>query len=120
ICARSRVASTICPSACRYSESKRVDLIAVASTRQQHPIVQIKNHCWVVVVAGGQRKISARTILGCNRAYPRGADVLASCQLGGRQAFGPCEYRPPPEQRRNETPGVDRRDMEGIAQAIEG
>ncbi len=88
--------------------------------RHQHPIIEIEQHGGIVIVAGLERKIAARLVVGRDRAQPQRADVAAAGQLGLGQHLRPGKHRAAGKQRRDVTAAIDGGDVEGVGEAVEG
>src|ERR1700677_2530607 len=70
-------------------------------------------------LAFAPRKVGARPVFGRDRAHPERANVVAAGQRRGLENFAPCEHSIAGEERRDMSAAIDRRDMEGVGEAVE-
>ena len=63
-------------------------------------------------------KVGARPVLGRDRAHSERANVVAVRQRRGLDDFAPGEHGVAREERRDMPAPVDRRDMEGVGEAV--
>src|SRR5580692_10955769 len=73
----------------------------------------------LVTLAFAPRKIGARPVLGRDRAHPERANVVTAGQRRSLDDFAPREHSIASEERRDMPAAVDRRDMEGVGEAVE-
>src|ERR1700722_8943 len=73
----------------------------------------------LVPLALAQRKIDASAVLCRDCAHSERADVIAVRQLRRLDNFTPREHRVAGEERRDMPAAIDRRDMEGVGEAVE-
>src|SRR5277367_6809872 len=64
-------------------------------------------------------KVGASAVLGRDRAKSERADIIAVRQRRGLDNFAPREHRIAGEERRDMSAAVDRRNMEGVGEAVE-
>ena len=73
--ARGQFTAAIRAAARRSFAGKRVD---ASSPRDQHPIVEVEDHCRIVVVSAFEREVGAGTIFGGNGPDAQSTDVFAA------------------------------------------
>src|ERR1700722_10687899 len=73
----------------------------------------------LVPLALAPGKVEAGAVLGRNRPQPEGANIIAVRQRRGLENLAPGEHSVAGEQRRDMSAAIDRRDMEGVGEAIE-
>jgi hypothetical protein len=73
----------------------------------------------LVALALTPRKVGARPVLGRDCAHSERADVLTVRQRRSLDNFAPRKHRIAGEERRDMSAAVDRRDMEGVGEAVE-
>ena len=88
-------------------------------SRRKRPIVELEHDMGLVALALAPRKVGARAVLGRDRAQSQRANIVAMRQRRGLDDFAPGEHSVAGEERRNMPAAVDRRDMEGIGEAVE-
>src|SRR5438034_2769019 len=79
--------------------------------RHQHPVIEIEQHRGVVVVAGFEREVGARTVLGGDGAQPQRTNIVPTRHVGLRQDFGPGKNGGAGKQRRYVPATVDGRNV---------
>src|SRR5215468_1074017 len=129
-CANSRSASAVSTS-CRPMPVSWSSTCARA--REQHlrsqrvpslpgherPIIEIEQHCGIVLLARFEREVVAMTVFSCDRAQPQRANIVATRHLGLAQDFRPGEYGRAGKQRRYVPAAVDGGDVESIGKPVE-
>ncbi len=88
-------------------------------SRRKRPIVELEHDMRLVSLALAPRKVGARAVLGRDCAQSECADIVAAGQRRGLDNFAPGEHRIAGEERRDMPATVDRRDMEGVGEAVE-
>ena len=73
----------------------------------------------LVPLALAPGKVGARAVLGRDRAHSERANVIAVGQRRGLDNFAPGEHSIAGEERRDMPAAIDRRDMEGVGEAVE-
>src|SRR5271166_5213058 len=73
----------------------------------------------LVALALAQREVGAGAVLGGDGAQPESPDVVSSRQRCGLHDLAPRENRVAGKQRRDMPAAVDRRDVEGVGEAVE-
>src|SRR6185437_12427603 len=89
------------------------------SARHQHPVIEIKQDGWIVIVANLERKVGARLVTGGDGPKPHCANIVTALQVGFGEHFRPSENRAARKQRRHVAAAINGSDMEGVGEAVE-